>query len=249
MDAAEGVLQTTSDERQVRRWGFIGGMSLVLMAALALFANFVVLEGLVTPGDAGATARDVAASEGLFQWGIVGWFVIAALDMFAGWALFHVFKPVHPRVAMLSAWSRYLYGAVLAGATTQLSAGFGLLTSSDPVAQSQGLQKIESFTDIWNLSLILFGVHLLLAGYLAYRSGYVPKRVGAAVGIAGFGYLFDAAVRGIVADPSFSLSVITGLGEFVLAVWLASRSHRICLSATSHKRDDLPVAATAQVTA
>ncbi len=102
-----------------------------------------------------------------------------------------------------------------------------------PGASSQALRKVEGFTDVWNIGLVLFGIHLLLVGYLAYRSAYMPKFVGAVVGLAGFGYPFDAAARVVVDDPAFSLSVITGLGEFVLGVWLVIRGRRISLPAAA----------------
>jgi hypothetical protein len=219
----------------VRRSALIAGVGILMIAALSIFANFIVLEQLVTPGDAERTANDVLASKGLFQWGVVGWFLIAALDVMVAWALFRVFTPVDRRLAMVGSWSRALYGGVLLVATTQLMEGLRLLgdsTASRAGVQAQALNKFEAFTDIWHIGLVLFGIHLLLAGYLAYRSGYVPKLVGAVVFIAGFGYLFDAAVRVVVDDPSFELSVITGLGEFVLGVWLVSKSHRISLPAS-----------------
>jgi len=216
--------------RSVQRSALIAGLGILMIAALSVFANFVVLERLVTPGDAATTASDVLASKALFQWGIAGWLLIAVLDVVVAWALFRVFRPVGRRVAMVGAWSRAVYGAVLIGAVSQLIQGLGLLggsTAPSTSAQLQALHKMESFTDIWNFGLVLFGVHLLLVGYLAYRSGYLPKLVGTVVAIAGFGYLFDAAARVVVDDPSFSLSVITGLGEFVLGVWLVSKAHRI----------------------
>ena len=83
----------------------------------------------------------------------------------------------------------------------------------------------------------MFGIHLLLVGYLAYRSSYIPKFVGAVVALAGFGYLIDAAARVILDDPAYSLSVITGLGEFVFGVWLLIRGRRISLPAAAQVGD------------
>ena len=70
---------------------------------------------------------------------------------------------------------------------------------------------------------------MLLIGYLAYRSGYVPKFIEAVVAIAGFGYLFDSVVAALAEDLSFRLSVLTGLGEFALGLWLVVRGGRISL--------------------
>ena len=217
-------------EERVRRWALVGGIGLVLMAAVAVFANFMVLEELVTKGNAAATASDIASSKGLFQAGIAGWFVIAALDILVAVALFHVVRPVNARLAAIGAWARTLYGVVLGAATFQLVAILGLVDGPMTAATSaEVLQKTETFTEIWYLGLILFGIHLMVVGYLAFRSGYIPKFVGSVVAIAGFGYLFDAAVRA-VSDPSLSLSMITGMGELVMGVWLVARGRRIALS-------------------
>lgn len=231
--SAAGVRNgSASEETGVRRWALIGGIGILLIAAVSVFANFIVLEQLVTPGDPTATAKDIASSKGLFQAGVAGWFLIAALDVFVAVALFLVVRPVSRRLAAVAAWSRALYGVVLGVASFQLLSAAGALggriTTS---ASNEVLQKTDAFTDIWNVGLILFGIHLMLVGYLAYRSGYMPRFVGVLTGIAGFGYVFDAAVRVVVAD-AFSLSVLTGLGEFVLGVWLVSRGRRIALQGT-----------------
>lgn len=209
---------------EVRRAALLGGVALILMAVLAVFSNFMVLERLVTPGDAAKTATDIGASKGVFAWGIAGWVAIVVLDLFAAWALFRVLRPAGARLAFGSAAARVIYGIVLGAAVYQLIAGLRLLTDGATQAvEAQALLKFESFTDIWYAGLVLFGVHLLVAGYLIFRSTYLPRFAGIVTGLAGAGYLFDAAVRLFVPDPAFSLSAITGMGEFVLAVWMASR--------------------------
>ena len=237
MNASVEIVQDRSRSElrsTVRRWATIGGIGILMIAALSVFANFLVLERLVTPGDAAATARDIVASRGLFQAGIVGWIMTAALDILVAGALFFVLRPISRRLAAAAAWSRVLYGVVLVAAIFQLIAALGALGGQvTPGASRQALQKIEGFTDVWNVGLILFGIHLLLVGYLAYRSAYMPKFVGVVVGLAGFGYLFDAAARAIIDEPAFSLSVITGLGEFVLGMWLVIRGRRISLPAAT----------------
>jgi hypothetical protein len=34
---------------------------------------------------------------------------------------------------------------------------------------------LGTFRDDWSMGLVLFGIHLLLLGYLIYRSGYMPR--------------------------------------------------------------------------
>jgi hypothetical protein len=89
--------------------------------------------------------------------------------------------------------------------------------------------KIDAFTDIYMAALILFGVHLFLLGYLAYRSGYVPKTIGVLLAIAGVGYAFDSFLTVFAAGSSFAISTVTFIGEFLLALWLVIRGRTIWL--------------------
>ena len=80
----------------------------------------------------------------------------------------------------------------------------------------------------------------MLIGYLAYRSGYVSKIVGALVGIAGFGLVFDSVAVALSLNLSFEISVVTGMGELVLAFWLVSRGRRVSLSESEELLGPLP---------
>lgn len=223
---SKALVRPTTGQHSIRRAGLLAGLGLVVMAALAAFANFGVLEGLVTSGNATKTADDILASQGLFQAGIVAWYLIVALDVFVAWALYRFFRPVSERVSKIAAWSRVVYVSILAIAVTRLIDGLHLVgQGSDALA----LERIESFTSIWDVGLVLFGAHLILLGYLAYRSGYVSRIVAGLTGIAGFGYIFDGFVTAVSEGASFKISAITGMGEVALAVWLLARARRMSI--------------------
>ena len=67
---------------------------------------------------------------------------------------------------------------------------------------TQALRHINTFTNIWDAGLVLFGLNLVVLAYMAYRSGYVPKLLGLLLAIAGFGYVFDTVVRALVQGSS-----------------------------------------------
>jgi hypothetical protein len=92
--------------------------------------------------------------------------------------------------------------------------------------EAQALLKIQSYNDIWMAGLLLFGVHLIELGYLAYRSGYVPRVIGVLLVIAGAGYAFDTFNSVLVQRPVV-VSTVTFVGEAVLAVWLVVRGGRV----------------------
>ena len=221
----------------VRRAALIAGVALTLMAGLAAFGNLVVVEGLVTRGDAAATARDILASQGVFRLGVASLYLAALLDVVVAWALFRVFSPVNAELSRLDAWLRLAYAGVFMVALSQLAGIPALLTHSGDVNvftaeqfQALALTKVDAFHDMWFAGLILFGAHLIVAGYLAYRSRFVPRLIGVLLVIAGAGYAFDSFVDLLTEGAPFAISSVTFLGEFLLGLWLLIRSRRISLS-------------------
>jgi hypothetical protein len=221
-----------------RRVTLIAGIGILLIAALAVFGDILVVERLVTPGDAGKTARDIMASEGMFRLGVASLYLVIVLDVIVAWALFRVFAPVNDGISRLAAWFRLAYAGVFLVAIGQL-AGLPHLLGSDGYSaafgteqlQAQALLRADAYHDIWMAGLVLFGVHLLAVGYLAFRSGYVPKILGVLVAVAGFGYVFDS-VGAVLSEHPPVISTVTFLGEFLLGVWLLVRSRRISLGSS-----------------
>lgn len=192
--------RSDAPNRSIRTAGLVAGLSLLAMSVLAGFGNFVAVEGLVTPGDAGQTADDILAADGTFRVGVLALYLVVVLDVVVAWALMRVFDPVSRSLSRLAAWFRLAYSAVflvaigqLAGIPDLLAGGSNAFTAEQ--VQAQALLKVDAFHDIWFAGLVLFGVHLVLVGYLAYRSGYMPRLLGVLLVIAGLGYAFDSAGR------------------------------------------------------
>jgi hypothetical protein len=104
---------------------------------------------------------------------------------------------------------------------------------------TQALGHINTFTNIWDGGLVLFGLSLFGLAYLANRSGYVPKLLSVLLAIAGFGYVFDTVARVLVRGSSSDVSAITGMGEFVFATWLVIRGRRIKVSDSESQNSQL----------
>lgn len=228
-----GTVSQPGVVRSVRHASVVAGASLVLMAAFALVGNFVAVEGLVTAGDASRTAADILGSPGLFRAGIASLAVVVALDIVVAWALYRVFAPVDPALSMLAAAFRFVYAGVFLVAIGRLVSAVDLLTGAGmegfEVGQVQALAlaEIEGFGDVWSAGLALFGVHLLVVGYLAWRSGYVPRWLGVLLVVAACGYLFDSLAAILVGDAAPTIAAFTFLGEVLLAVWLLVRGRRL----------------------
>ena len=223
--------------QRVRKAGLNAGIGLLLMAALAGLGYNVAVHGLITPGNAARTARDITSHEGLFGLGIASLFLVAALDVLVAWALYRVFSPVSQRLSAFAAWLRVVYAGVFAVAVAQLAAALRLLGSgisgTGPGAgrrHAAALADVSRFTDIWHAGLILFGLYLLVIAWLACRSGFMPKLLGGLVAIAGLGYIYDSTGVLLAHGSWTEVSAVTFIGEFLLALWLVTRARRITIS-------------------
>ena len=209
------------DTRSLRTASLTAGLALAVMAFLAAFGVFGSVGALVTPGDAAKTAVDIAGSQALFRWGIASLILVAVLDVVVAGALFTLFAPVNRSVSLMAAGFRVAYAAVYLVAIIQLVVALGLL--GDP---AQALRAIDAYNTIWLVGLILFGVHLLLIGYLAYRSGFMAKVFGILLAVAGLGYVVDGFLAVLVPGPSFSIGQFTFVGEVALIFWLLIKGSR-----------------------
>jgi hypothetical protein len=211
----------------LRTSAIVAGLSLLFMAVLAPIANFGVIEKLIVPGNAANTANNIMGSAGLFRIGIAFFLIVAILDVVAAWALYIFLKPVNNSISLLAAWFRVVYAAILAFAVSNLLIVLRLLNGANYLAAFEANQLyaqmmlfLNAFTDGWDLGLLIFGLHLLLVGYLAIKSGYIPKILGIMVIIAGLGYTIDGVGKLLSPNYTLSLAMFTFIGEVLLIIWL-----------------------------
>jgi Domain of unknown function (DUF4386) len=231
----------------IRSASLTAGVAILLLSVLAGFGSFVAVQSLVTEGDAAQTAKDITGSDGLFRFGVVSLFLVVALDVVVAWALYRVFSPVSRSLSMLATCLRLVYAGVFLVAVSQLLGVLRLLGNDAYLLvfiadqlHAQALSGIGTFNDVWAAGLVLFGLHLLVIGYLGYRSGYVPRFLAVLLAIAGLGYVVDSfgaeLSRGPWTDASF-----TFIGEFLLALWLLIWGRRLTSTETGLHQD--PIAA------
>ena len=214
-----------SDTRSVRTASLVAGVGLALMAVLAAFGVFGSTNRLITSGDAVTTAHDIAESQTLFRLGVASLIVVVVLDIIVASALRTLFTTVRASISTTAAWFRVAYAAVYLVAILQLVLALDLL--GDP---NQALRAIEAYDTMWLVGLILFGIHLLLVGYLAYRSGFMAKVFGILLAVAGLGYVVDGFVAVLVSGDTPSIAQYTFVGEVALIFWLLIKGRQLTVS-------------------
>lgn len=213
-----------------REAAIVAGAGLFIMAIIAPFAYFYVLQNLIVPGDAAATASQIMASESLFRIGICFLLISAILDLVVAWALYVLLKPVNKSLSLLSAWFRVAYSVILVVALNNLFNVLELLSGADYLAafepnqlQAQVMIFINAFYYMWDLGLVIFGLHLLVLGYLVFKSPYFPRFLGILVVIASLGYLIDSFGIFLFPNYNMTISLFTFIGEVLLIFWLLWR--------------------------
>ena len=144
-----------------RRSALVAGLALLLMSVLAAVAILGVIDPIVASDDIAGEIRDAGAR---FDLAVAGLVVIALLDLVIAWALWRLFTPVDRRLAGLAGAARAAYALVYLVA-------IGFLATAEPA-------NVERYQELWDLGLLVFGVHLVLVGVLCWRSGFVPRVIG-----------------------------------------------------------------------
>ena len=162
----------------LRTAAIVAGLALLIMAILAPIAQFGVLQKLVIPENAKATVESIMASAALFRTGIFIFLVVAILDVVVAWGLYTLLKPANKRLSLLAAWFRVVYAVIFAVALTNLLNVLQLLNGVDSLKAieldqlyAQGMLSLSAFQSTWDIGLVIFGLHLLIIGYVAFQSG------------------------------------------------------------------------------
>lgn len=227
VDGAVGTAGSGATGRESQRGALSAGLGLLAMSVLAGVSN-TVLGQLVVPGDAARTAIGIAGHEQQFRLVVTGLLAVAVLDVVVAWGLYLFLAQVSRSVALLGAWLRLLYAALFVAASGELLAVPRLLDGETGVPRPDGrvLDAVTSYQDRWTVALAVFGLHLLVVGWLVLRSPSAPSWLGALVMVAGLGYAVDGAGVVLVAGYDLRISLVTFVGEVLLMFWLLWRGRR-----------------------
>lgn len=101
------------------------------------------------------------------------------------------FKPSHHRETFSKRKTAVLGTALLNLIVVLLLSGRAGYLSFVNTEQLQAyvMMYLEAFELIWSMGLIIFGVHLLIIGVLAFKSDRIPKVIGILLLIASLGYM------------------------------------------------------------
>ena len=215
----------------------LGGLLYLIVAVGGAFAE-ATRSSVYVSGNAVATAAKVVQHASQLRVAFVADLVDFACFLGVGLILYAILRRVNPPVAVamltINAVSVAMQAlnmlnhlaALLVATNPAFTAGMSLAASHSLV-----LFFLEMHRQGYLVAQIFFGGYLLPLGYLVYKSGFFPRALGAALGIAGVGYLADLVATyvspGFQSNVAIYFGLIGGLGELVFLLWLLIRGANV----------------------
>lgn len=197
------------------------------------FALLYVPSRLIVHGDAAATAHNIVASETLFRLGIFADLICQGFFLVVAIALYDLLKSVNRRLAVLMVVLIAIpipigfLNEVNSIAALTLAQGGDFLRSFD---ESQRFALMKLFLNLrgtgFDIAAIFWGLWLFPLGLLVYRSGFIPRLLGALLMAACFAYLANSFTALVL--PRYETAVSRWmspieLAEMLFMLWLLVR--------------------------
>ena len=196
-----------------------------------IFGEAFIRNRVIVSGDAAATAANVRSLEALWRFGVASEIFMLTCAVAMAWIFFILLKPVSTGLAWLAAFFHLVSIALEAANELRLLEPLFLLGNAGYLKAFEPAQlhamvslSLRSYAYGFNVGLIFFGWFCIISGYLIFRSGYLPKTLGALFQIAGLCYLINSFAQ--ILAPNFagrlgySLMAPVVVGEASLCLWL-----------------------------
>ena len=208
----------TKENMNPNKTARIAGLLYIPPWILSLVAIFL-RQSLIVPGDAASTARNIAASEFTFNLSVVMDLIVQVVFIFLVVVLYKLLKIVNKNQAVLMA-VLFLVSVPIAMLNT-LNLFAAQLLSSYPAPFQDLIPFLFDLNEVGiYIAYIFWGLWLFPFGYLAFKSGFIPKILGIYLMISCFGYLIDFVTYFFFPDVGISLNMFTGWAELFICLWL-----------------------------
>jgi len=206
----------------------LAGLIYLIVIVGGGFAEAFVRQRLFVPGDAGATAANIAANARLMRLAFAADMVPLLLNMVLAAILYELFRVVSRRGALTAIFFVLASSAVQAAAMTFHIASLAVLQGSPAfaafdAAQLQSLSylflRLHAYT--YTIALLFFGGGALTLGVLLLRATFLPRLLGLLMCLAGACYLANSLLFFVAPGlASIALLLPALLGEGGLTLWL-----------------------------
>ena len=199
----------------------------LIIFLLGMSTELFIRPGMLVPGDAAATVKNIAASEALFRLSLVSDLIRLALLMLLPLILYRLLKPVDKTFASLMVIFSLV--SVSISMLNELNHfGVLLLSSNADYLTAFKADQLNALV-MFFLELRKYGTFIpqllsfwaLLLGYLVFKSGFLPRILGILLMLGGLCYTLLAVLFFLF--PNFDamiLGLFAFIGESLFYLWL-----------------------------
>jgi hypothetical protein len=205
----------------------IAAFVFLIIFLLGMSSELFIRPGMIVPGNAAATVKNIAASESLFRLSLVSDLIRLMFLVLLPLVLYKLLKPVNKNIASLMV----LFALVCVPismlnelndfAVLLLSSGAGYLAAFET---DQLHALVMFFLELRKYGTFIpqfFSFWMLLLGYLVFKSGFLPRILGILLMLGGLCYTVQAVLFFLF--PNFDLMVFglfAFIGELLFYLWL-----------------------------
>lgn len=210
-----------------------------------IFAEAVVRGSLVAPGNGRETAANIARYEWLYRAAEVSDLAMLACYIAVTVLLYELFAPADRTVSRIAAGFSFTGIAVLAANGLLHMTPLVLLDGAPHrgigMAETQSLVQIalRLHGQVYGISLVFFGIYCTMLGWLAIRSGLLPRWLGALMIAGGACHVIVSGTRLLAPEAAGALpsqmGLIPLLAELAFALWLLAFGARRRITADAPK--------------
>jgi hypothetical protein len=202
------------------------GVLLLITVVAGVFAQGFIGERLIVAGNAGATAANILANEGLYRLAFAVYLIEMACQTTMTVLFYYLLEPVSRSVSLLAA----TFGLV--GCTIKTLARLFFIA---PVLILGGAHYLTVFTAeqlhalallflrvnymAETMAMVFFGLYALVKGWLVFRSTFLPRVLGMLSAVGGLGWLLYL-YEPFAARMQTYILVVAFIGTLVSVVWL-----------------------------
>ncbi|WP_425408787.1 DUF4386 domain-containing protein [Hyphococcus sp.] len=209
----------------------LAGICYLIIVAGGLFSEIVVRGQLIVAGNATATAANIMEQESLYRAGIVASIVFLACNIPVIWVFYRVFRVFDESIANLMVLT-FMTAIIVEVANLRslleplsyLINAEGLVGLTESQRAALTYSAVQKFNAGFALSLAFFGAHCLILASLILRSKVIPRIIGAALVLAGIGYIANTftifAAPQLRGEYGVFLLLPALIAETSLALWL-----------------------------
>lgn len=219
-----------TEEASMKKTARIAGVWYLILGITYGF-SWMYISNIIVPGNAVLTTNNIVSSQSQYLIAIIGNIIGQISFIFLVLALYRLLKQIDQTQAMLML-TLVLVSVPIMFTNILLQMGALMVSSSTDYLKVFSADQLSALAMLFlnlfrqgsHLVTIFWGLWLFPFGYLAIKSGFIPRIVGILLIISGFSYLIDSLIflfiPGAHEPLSKYLSAPETLGELSAIFWL-----------------------------